>query len=278
MRKYYCQIAALPELTFDPLNKSIELREYLDEVRPYLHQTHLSWLNMLLMTEGHKSLLEFFKNGSADNETTLLYSQDWVDPESEQFNLLPAYLQRFSEKFWQKRSDHNILEMEMEMELFDEYYQYLRQSGNEFIEKWAILDLNLRNYLTAKKCEEFTIPKQSQVVGEDDFAKRLGEFPTYHKEIQVEWPLSAVIDEILRNDNLLERELAIDQLKWNLIDEMNLFCYFSIEILLGYTLKLLILNRWKRVYQSEEITSYEEICENIWTKAIEKNPLLNNNE
>ena len=248
---------------FDPLNGSVELREFLNEVTPYLQPNHLNWLNMLWMVQGHDSVLEYFKNGSADNETTLLYSLDWFDPESEQFNLLPAYLQRFSKKFWQTRSDHEILEMEMG--LFDEYYQYLRQSGNGFIERWAILDLNLRNYLTVKKCEEFTIPKQSQVVGEDDFAKRLVEFPTAHKEIQVEWPLSSVIDGILRDDDLLKKELALDQLKWNLISDMNLFRYFSIEIILGYTLKLLILNRWKRVYQSEEITSYEEICENIWT-------------
>ncbi len=273
MRKYYCQIAGLPELMFDPLNGSVELREFLNEVTPYLQPNHLNWLNMLLMTEGHKPLLEYFKNGSADNETTLQYSFDWFDPESEQFNLLPAYLQRFSAKFWQKRSDHKILEMEMG--LFDEYYQYLRQSGNGFIEKWAALELNLRNYLTAKKCEEFSISKQAQLVGSGDFVEKLVAFQTLHKEIQVEWPLSAVIDEILRNDNLLTRELALDQLKWNLIDEMNLFCYFSIEIILGYTLKLLILNRWKRVYQPEEITSYVEIVENIWTKEIEKNPILN---
>jgi len=276
MNRYYCQIAGLPELIFDPLNGSLELREFLNEITPYLQPNHLNWLNMLLMEQGHNSVLEYFTSGSVETETTLNYRLDWFDSGSEKFNLLPAYLQRFSEKFWQKRSDHEILEMEMG--LFDEYYRYLRQSGNGFIEGWAIFDLNLRNYLTAKKCEEFTISKQSQVVGEDDFTKRLVEFPTDHKEIQVEWPLSAVIDEILKNDNLLKRELALDQLRWKFIDEMNLFCYFSIEILLGYTLKLLILNRWERVYQSEEITSYEEICENIWTKEIEKNPLLNYNE
>ena len=276
MRKYYCQIAGLPELMFDPLNESVELREFVNGVTPYLQPNHLNWLNMLLMVQGHNSVLEYFTNGSVETETTLPYRLDWFDPESEQFNLLPAYLQRFSEKFWQTRSDHKILEMEMG--LFDEYYRYLRQSDNGFIEKWADLELNLRNYLTAKKCEEFTIPKQSQVVGEDDFAKRLVEFPSDHKEVQVEWPLSSDIDGILRDDDLLKRELALDQLKWNLIGEMNLFCYFSIEIILGYTLKLLILNRWKRVYQSEEITTYEEICENIWTKEIEKNPILNHNE
>lgn len=276
MNRYYCQIAGLPELMFDPLNGSVELGEFLNEVTPYLQPNHLNWLNMLLMVQGHNSVLEYFTNGSAETETTLPYRLDWFDPESEQFDLLPAYLQRFSEKFWQTRSDHTILEMEIG--LFDEYYQYLKQSGNGFIERWAILDMNLRNYLTVKKCEEFTIPKQSQVVGEDDFAKRLVEFPAGHKEIQVEWPLSSVIDGILRDDDFLKRELALDQLKWNLIGEMNLFCYFSIEIILGYTLKLIILNRWKRVYQSEEITSYKEIYENIWIKENEKNPILNYNE
>ena len=276
MNRYYCQIAGLPDLMFDPLYGSDELTEFRNQVSPYLQPDHLNWLNMLLMVQTHSTVLVYFSNESAETGTTLYYSLEWFDPESEQFNLLPVYLQRFSEKFWQKRSDQNFLEMEMV--LYEEYYQYLRQSGNGFIERWSSLDLNMRNYLTAKKCEEFTIPKQSQVVGEDDFANKLIEYPTEHKEIQIEWPLAVVIDKILENDNLLQREIAVDQLKWSLIDEMNLFCYFSIEIILGYTIKLLIQNRWKRVYQIEEITSYEEICENIWTKESEKNPLLNYNE
>jgi len=276
MNRYYCQIAGLPDLMFDPLYGANELTEFLDQVSPYLQPDHLNWLNMLLMVQAHSTVLEYFTNESAETGTTLHYSLEWFDPESEQFNLLPVYLQRFSEKFWLKRSDYNILEMELD--LSDEYYQYLKQSGNGFIERWAALEQNIKNYLTAKKCEEFTIPKQSQVVGETYYAKMFVEFPTDHKEIQVEWPLAAVIDKILENDNLLQREIAIDQLKWSLIDEMNLFNYFSIEIILGYTIKLLIQNRWKRIYQIEESTSYEEICENIWTKELENNPLLNYNE
>ena len=276
MNRYHCQIAGLPELIFDPKNGSVELGEFLNEVTPYLQPNHLNWLNMLLMEQGHKSVIKYFTEGSAEKDPTLPYSPDWLDPESEHFSLLPAYLQRFSTKFWQLRSDRTI--QGMEKGLYNEYFRYLRQSGNGFIERWAILCLNLRNYLTAKKCEEFTIPKQSQVVGADDFAKRLLEYPTDHKEIQVEWPLSEVIVELLNNDNLLKKELALDQLKWDLIDEMNLFSYFSIEIIFGYTLKLLILSRWKRVYQAEEITSYETIFENIWAKENEKNTLLNYNE
>jgi len=274
MHKYYCQIASLPELSFDPVNKSVGLRDFLNEIVPYLHQIHLNWLNMLIMKEGHKSILEYFKNESLNDESTLLYSLDWFDPESEKFNMLPSYLQRFSAKFWQKRTEPVIIEIG----LLDEYYQYLNQSGNGFIEKWADFELNLRNYLTAKKCEEFSISKQTQLVGSGDFVERLVEFQTLHKEIQVEWPLAGVIDKIFENDNLLHREIAIDQLKWRLIDEMNLFNYFSFEIILGYTLKLLILDRWNRVYQSEEITSFKEICEIIWTNEIEKNPILNYNE
>jgi len=62
MRKYYCQIAGLPELMFDPLNGSVELWEFLNEVTPYLQPNHLNWLNMLWMVQGHDSVLEYFKN------------------------------------------------------------------------------------------------------------------------------------------------------------------------------------------------------------------------
>lgn len=269
MREYHCQIAALPELSFDPLIKSVRPGDFLSEISPYLHQAHLNWLNMLMMTEGHESILEYFITGSTEDEKTMLYNLDWLDPESDQFCMLPAYLQRFSLNYWKKESDPGILEIG----LLDEYYGYLRQSGNGFIEKWAALELNIRNYLTAKKCEEFSISKQTQLVGSGESVERLVEFQTLHKEVQIEWPLASVLDKTLENDNLLKREIAIDQLKWDLIDEMNLFNYFSIEIILGYAIKLLILHRWNRVYLSEETTSFEKICEKIWTREIEKNPI-----
>ena len=271
MNKYYCQIAGLPELRLDPLNGTFELKEFVNDISPYLQANNLHWLNMLLMINRHDSVLEYFTNGSTQAEVLAPYQLDWFDPESEQFTLLPVYLRRFSVKFWEKRSDHSTLELEIGLN--NEYYQYLSQSGNGFIEKWAAFEMNLRNYLTVKKCEEFSIAKQNQLVGNTDFAERLIEFPTHHKEIQTEWQMSVAVDDILKNDNLLSRELALDKLRWNIIDEFNLFCYFSIEIIFGYSLKLILLNRWKKVYHPEKTTSYEEIFENIWTLKSKNNSL-----
>jgi hypothetical protein len=40
-------------------------------------------------------------------------------------------------------------------------------------------------------------------------------------------------------------------LTWDEIDRLNLFNYFSIEVVLGYTLKLLIIERWRVILKPD---------------------------
>ena len=51
----------------------------------------------------------------------------------------------------------------------------------------------------------------------------------------------------LAQEKLPEREKAIDRIKWNYIDELNTFNYFTVEVVLGYLLKWILLNRWTRM-------------------------------
>ena len=48
-------------------------------------------------------------------------------------------------------------------------------------------------------------------------------------------------------DNLVERERGIDLLIWNFLDEAVVFEYFSIERVISYLLKLMIVERWSKM-------------------------------
>ena len=51
--------------------------------------------------------------------------------------------------------------------------------------------------------------------------------------------------------DILERERQIDEYKWNIINELSLFNYFTIEALLSYTLKLKILIKWSNIEEDK---------------------------
>ena len=55
------------------------------------------------------------------------------------------------------------------------------------------------------------------------------------------------LEDILSEDDLLEREKKIDDLVWEKINSLTIFNYFDIDAILGYVAKLRIADRWLRL-------------------------------
>ncbi|MDP2887748.1 MAG: DUF2764 family protein [Bacteroidota bacterium] len=249
MTEYHCLISGLPELSFDSIEGSYGLVRFLEDARSSLDPVHLDWVNCLVLAQGHKPLLRYLNGETVADIPTLPYSFEWTFPEKDGFILLPAYVQEFVLRF---RKDNEILpSYQWEKLLSEGYYRYLAGKGNPFINSWANFDMNIRNYTTSKTFKEDIPQKKMQVMPGNKFARLLLEFNTDHKEVQVDWPLAAALDKILENPDLLEREKAIDHLIWDEIDRLNLFNYFSIEVVLGYTLKFLIIERWRVILKPD---------------------------
>jgi hypothetical protein len=53
-----------------------------------------------------------------------------------------------------------------------------------------------------------------------------------------------------RHPLLFEAERILDEERWRFLDEICLGHYFDFDFLIGYVLKLLILERWHKVTQS----------------------------
>jgi len=45
--------------------------------------------------------------------------------------------------------------------------------------------------------------------------------------------------------DIIEREKQLDKFRWDYITELSLFNYFTIETIITYTVKLLIIKRWE---------------------------------
>ena len=71
------------------------------------------------------------------------------------------------------------------------------------------------------------------------------------------------LDEVLRladEPNIYERELKLDKLIWNYLEEQSFFHYFTVERVFAYLIRTDILNRWENVRK--------ENGEEIFRKAI----------
>jgi hypothetical protein len=68
---------------------------------------------------------------------------------------------------------------------------------------------------------------------------------------------------VLSGSNILEREQNIDMLRWKKANEINTFSYFDINYLLGFILKLLIINRWDTLDKKQGALLFKELVEDV---------------
>lgn len=68
-----------------------------------------------------------------------------------------------------------------------------------------------------------------------------------------------------RNPSLLDSERALDQERWNFLEELERGHYFDLDFLIVYALKLLILERWDRISAADKI----HLMEGVLTKVNE---------
>ncbi len=66
-----------------------------------------------------------------------------------------------------------------------------------------------------------------------------------------------------RNPSLLESERALDQERWNFLEELERGHYFDIDFLIVYAFKLLILERWERINAADKIRLMEGVLAKI---------------
>lgn len=62
-----------------------------------------------------------------------------------------------------------------------------------------------------------------------------------------------------RNPSLLDSERALDQERWNFLEELARGHYFDLDSLVVYALKLTILERWEKIGAADKIRLMEDV-------------------
>ena len=71
------------------------------------------------------------------------------------------------------------------------------------------------------------------------------------------------VDRILHGRDLLDREKDLDMLTWNKVGELNTFDYFNVSALLGYIVKLKIVERWLSLDEETGRDMFRKFVEEI---------------
>ncbi len=137
-------------------------------------------------------------------------------------------------------------------EEIEKLYEKGLKASNAFVREWFRFNQDLNNVLVAQICRKHGFNVRKMIVGDGEVAEKLRENSSRN-----DFGLNEVMDnyqEILalaQIDNLMDREKAMDALRFEWLQEQTKFDFFSIEQVLAYYLEVKMLNRWQLLSMEE---------------------------
>jgi hypothetical protein len=266
---YYALVAGLPDILLEDKKvtfSSIELRDMLKEE---VTSSDYGLVELLYMPFDHYNLLNLFFNTSKEFDKRGNYPLERMEKFKDKKNYeiadieeTPAYFANFLECI---HGENECVEsfFEAEKMLNERYYTYLQNLPNEFMQNFAGYSLNIGNLTTALNARKYNFDIEDKMIGDNEVTSNL------KKRRSRDFGLGNEIDDIekliqvFESDNLLERELKFDQHKWQFLDEMTFFNYFSIEKVLVFTLKLFMVERWLKLDKEKGREMFNQLLEDL---------------
>ncbi len=269
-KNYHCLVAGLPDLIPDDKKRyfsSAELRDYLqDELRPadfelvklyYLPFDHENLLNLLFVDEE-------FQWDERGNYSRKAFEQlaDKKQLENVNFSMFPPYFRRFVLLFHDE--EVQFTRAGAMKFLTEDWYKFIFGSKNEFVKTFGEYKRNIVNIMLALNGRKHNIPFEDAIIGNDEIARMLK--TNRSRDFGLTDDEFNDIENILQLyeiENLLERELKLDNYTWQFIDEITFFNYFTIERILGFVQKLFIAERWLELDKEKGQHIFKKLLEEL---------------
>jgi hypothetical protein len=242
-REYHYLIAGLPDIVIGQSKVATKVADFKSELQQFLHPEDFQLIETLFLRFDNKNLLHLLQKNESEWDAMGRFSQeDLLQGLEDDSKLLPSYMQVFALAF---REGQDIFPgMSWENQLTWLYYDYVLSSAAGFLADWFAFERDFKNILAALSARRHGLSSEGQLIGNNPVTEALRKSNARDFGLSQEYPYVDKLLKIEEQSDLLERERIITQLKWNQIDEVNTFHYFTIDRLLGFMLKLISYERW----------------------------------
>ncbi|MBW6497193.1 MAG: DUF2764 domain-containing protein [Bacteroidales bacterium] len=241
-RNYYYLVAGLQDITIDVHKLQFSQLAFREELKTEVHPDDYKLVEKLFLPFDNANLLNLLQKTGKPFDEKGNFSQERLEENIKEPHDLPEYMMQFIAAF--KSKDPLMPDMSPENELTTLFFDQMLGLNNEFLRNWFEFELNVQNIVTALLARKYEVPYEFQIIGTGEVAGII------RKSHARDFGLGAEIDyleelaNLVRNDNIQEREKAIDELRWKYLDEEIFFEYFTIEKILAFTIKLGMAERW----------------------------------
>ena len=244
-RNYYYLISGLPDMVLEQSKAPLLLPELMEQLRLSLHPDDLQRARLIFLPADNQNLLNLLGKEASPWNQQGQFSQEAMEEGLKEPGLLPSYMNRFHQAY--KNEAPLWPGMSWENQLARLSYEYLLEHTNGFLHQWFTFENSLKNILAAWNIRKYQLPAEGQFIGENMVTEAVRKSHAHDFGLTAELPFLDKLMHALAQEKIPEREKAIDRIKWNYIDELNTFNYFTVEVVLGYLLKWILLNRWTRM-------------------------------
>ncbi|MBR4822665.1 MAG: DUF2764 family protein [Bacteroidales bacterium] len=132
-----------------------------------------------------------------------------------------------------------------------EFYRKAAKDRNRFIREFFCLDLGIRNTKVEYLNSTLGRPEGTDIVildpdGED-----------------AEFEQKAEVEALLRTDDILGRERALDDFYWKTVDAITVLDYFDLDVVLAFVVKLKMVERWLRLDEATGRELFRKLVKEI---------------
>ena len=232
-RNYYYIVAGLPDLFFENKGIGISSLDFKKEIRSQIHDQDYELCQLLYLEKNNQDLVNLLYNSNEPK------NQDKIESVS-------SY--KYISNLLKWREEHeDVSKFEFEKKLYTNFYGSVLQTSNSFLQKWFNLKLNIKNILTAFNCLKFNYPLEKHLIKLPQNAEVYTLL--VNKQLKPEYfeddvPMAKQIFSIAESDlNVENKEKQIDRLLWNYAEELSCYTYVSVEKILSFIIKLMIVER-----------------------------------
>lgn len=261
MNLYHSFIAGLPEIQYNQRGDFLSAEKLAAMLSELLPREEMEYVEWLWQADSHRTIAAAICNNSVSGQIAPAIHSDHLSVHHESHDLLPAYIQKVIQ--WKENHKGILAEKTITQKLQQFYFMQLAEAPNIFLNQWATAEMNRLNLLGAVRCEKNSLDKNKELIKGNSYFDLLLEFQVNQKIICTESQASPQILSALSIPDFMEKEKQIDQIRWETIDRIIRFEYFTINNILGYFQKTIILTRWQKLTLNENGIDIAQIAKQM---------------
>lgn len=249
-KNYYCLIAGLPDLLLNDDRRVLTSLQFRLDMANELTLPDYQLLEWIYRPYDNKNLVNLLLQTGAEFDPLGNYPEDYLKEQIEAPSTIVDYMKILIADFRSEQFDRSLFNTEKTLQ--ERFYESALNTDNEFVRQWFTFERNIKNILTAVNCHKYEYSIRQHLISAGSSAD-LQEI-LFKENIRPELFIDEDIPYLHQIFHIAEsgaqateKEKAIDHIKFTFSDDLTVFNYFTIEKILSFAIKLLIIDRWRKL-------------------------------